>query len=329
VSFSLDATDGPDGTGVAHTYYSLNGGDAVTYSGTAVPVSAEGTTTVSYWSVDKAGNTEGPAKSATILIDTAKPDVTGAANPAPNSAGWNNSNVTVHFSATDALSGVRSVSPDVVLSGEAANQSAQGSATDNAGNSASVTVGHISIDKTPPAVSISSPASGVTYYLHQSATVAWTVTDALSGLATTSATVANGAALDTSVAGARTVTVTATDVAGNPVTKTVTYMVVTPKQLFGDLLAFFDASLANKTLAGTGSCPKVSAQAERVLIVLASDCYDAYVKTGKRVWLTASIDAMQLVYGGCDGSAPDLVTGSSRAELAARAVALKVALGKQ
>ncbi len=55
VTVSLSATD--EGSGVLYTKYSLDGGDWVTYA-TPFTVTVEGTHTVAYYSVDKAGNTE-------------------------------------------------------------------------------------------------------------------------------------------------------------------------------------------------------------------------------------------------------------------------------
>ena len=55
VKVTLAATDNL--SGVAHTYYTLDGGSQVTYSG-AFTVSAVGSHTVKYWTVDVAGNIE-------------------------------------------------------------------------------------------------------------------------------------------------------------------------------------------------------------------------------------------------------------------------------
>jgi hypothetical protein len=55
VQFTLSAED--IGTGVAHTYYTLDAGETQSYTG-AVTVSGQGDHTVTYWSVDKAGNEE-------------------------------------------------------------------------------------------------------------------------------------------------------------------------------------------------------------------------------------------------------------------------------
>lgn len=64
------------------------------------------------------------------------------------------------YSCTDPLSGVDTVDPPTVLSGEGAGQSATGTCSDLAGNSASATVSGISIDKTTPGASASRPPVG-------------------------------------------------------------------------------------------------------------------------------------------------------------------------
>jgi hypothetical protein len=69
VSASLVATD-PSGP-IASTYYKLDSSAVTTYSA-AVPVSGDGTHTLLYWSVDRAGNVE-TTKTAQIQIDTVKP----------------------------------------------------------------------------------------------------------------------------------------------------------------------------------------------------------------------------------------------------------------
>jgi hypothetical protein len=72
VSVSLSATDG--GTGVAATYYKIDGGSYATYNG-AFTVSGTGTHTVSFYSVDGASNVE-TSKSALVTINKATPSGT-------------------------------------------------------------------------------------------------------------------------------------------------------------------------------------------------------------------------------------------------------------
>jgi len=52
----LTPTDNPGGSGVAGTYYRLDGGEQI--SGTAITVVGTGAHTIEYWSVDAAGNVE-------------------------------------------------------------------------------------------------------------------------------------------------------------------------------------------------------------------------------------------------------------------------------
>ncbi|MFA5871095.1 MAG: alpha/beta fold hydrolase [Parcubacteria group bacterium] len=89
--------------------------------------------------------------------DTTPPTIIGYATTQPNASGWYNTDVVVRFEAADSESGIESVTPDVVISTEGANQSVTGTAIDKAGNSATYAVSGINIDKAPPAISITSP----------------------------------------------------------------------------------------------------------------------------------------------------------------------------
>jgi hypothetical protein len=74
----LTATDA-GGSGVAHTYYKLDGGTQT--EGSSVVVAATGTHTIEYWSVDGDGNIESPHKTATFTVGIALPtSVTAVAN---------------------------------------------------------------------------------------------------------------------------------------------------------------------------------------------------------------------------------------------------------
>ena len=86
-----------------------------------------------------------------VQADTTPPTISGAADRPSNADGWYNAPVTITFTATDNASGVASVTAPVTLAGEGRNQSAMGTATDNAGNTASTTVSGINIDLTKPA----------------------------------------------------------------------------------------------------------------------------------------------------------------------------------
>jgi hypothetical protein len=84
-----------------------------------------------------------------VNIDKTAPLIEAVPNPLPNANGWNNTDVTVSFSASDALSGVLSSTSPVTLHNEGAAQLVTGNATDRAGNTATVNIS-INIDKTAP-----------------------------------------------------------------------------------------------------------------------------------------------------------------------------------
>ncbi|MEZ4553836.1 MAG: hypothetical protein R3B59_08005 [Dehalococcoidia bacterium] len=91
-----------------------------------------------------------------LKIDQTAPTVSAAATTAPNGAGWYNSDVTVHFTCADALSGIATCPADQLLNSEGPAISSTGmQATDLAGNTSltSNTV-TVKIDKTAPVVSL-------------------------------------------------------------------------------------------------------------------------------------------------------------------------------
>ena len=130
---------------------------------------------------DVAGNRT--QRTSSVSIDKTAPTISGAALPAPNANGWNNTPVIVTFTCADALSGIASCTAPVTLSGEGAVQSATGTATDKADNTATTTVRSISIDRTPPLVTFARHAGQIT--VDGSVTLDASATDALSGVAST------------------------------------------------------------------------------------------------------------------------------------------------
>lgn len=122
------------------------------------------------------------SQSVTIKRDATPPSITASRSPEANAYGWNNTDVTVSFSCSDALSGIDVCPADVVVSTEGAGQSVTGTAMDQAGNTASAAVSDINIDKTAPTLSnlIASPNPAPVNTL---ITFSATVGDNLSGLA--------------------------------------------------------------------------------------------------------------------------------------------------
>ncbi len=147
-----------------------------------VTVSSDGVSTVARTVTDRAGNTA--TASVVVRIDTTTPTIVAHQTPDPNGAGWNNTDVTVSFDCTDTGSGIATAGCTApVAVPEGANQSVTGTATDLAGNVATVAVSNINVDETPPQLSgtPTTPANGHGWY-DAPVTVHWACSDALSGI---------------------------------------------------------------------------------------------------------------------------------------------------
>jgi hypothetical protein len=169
VTATISSTDNPGGSGVQQITFSSTGGQLIpttNVSGNSVSatISSEGVTNLSFFATDFAQNVE-PAHTLPIRIDKTPPSINGSRTPLANANGWNNTNVSVSFACSDALSGLDPDSPTAptLLTTEGANQQVTGTCQDLAGNVASATVSGINIDKTPPALS-GLPAAGCTLW---------------------------------------------------------------------------------------------------------------------------------------------------------------------
>jgi hypothetical protein len=154
VTITLNASD--SGTGVQDINITLTGAQSgsktVTGSTTTFSITTEGQTTVSYYSVDNAGNTEA-AKTVTIFLDKTPPVTTATANPLPNSSGWNDTDVTVTFTGSDSGSGLATCTAPMKFTANGAGQIAKGVCTDNAGNVSAPVTKTVNIDKSLPIIS--------------------------------------------------------------------------------------------------------------------------------------------------------------------------------
>lgn len=130
VTVTLSATD--DVTGVAATYFQVNGGAA--QQGTSVTVSTDGIHSIAFWSVDNAGNTESP-KSVTVQVDKTIPTVSYSGNASSYTV---DQAVSITCTASDNLSGVASDTCQGIAgpaySFALGANAFSASATDNAGN---------------------------------------------------------------------------------------------------------------------------------------------------------------------------------------------------
>ena len=212
--------------------------------------------TGNYWfrvRATSANGTSAWSNTMATVPDLIAPTITALAAPAPNAAGWNNSNVTVTFTAVDNVGGSGVASVTYTVNGVATTVATNGAATatisvdgqkvitflatDNAGNAsvAQTLAPPVWLDKTAPLItSASLPAANAAGWNNANTTVTLNASDATSGLASASYTVNGGAAVPVTVTagavqavsipvtteGTTTIIYTALDVAGNTATNT-------------------------------------------------------------------------------------------------------------
>jgi uncharacterized repeat protein (TIGR03803 family) len=147
------------------------------------------------------------------------PNVTGTFNN-----GWYTGNASVAWTVSDDESAITAKTgcDPATVDGDTTDATFTCTATSAGGtNSQSVTIKR---DATAPAISIASPAA-TSYFLNQAAAANYSCMDAVSGVASCVGTVANGANINTTAAGAKAFAVNAADNAGNTSSATVAYMV--------------------------------------------------------------------------------------------------------
>jgi hypothetical protein len=284
--------------------------------------------------------------SPTGTLPKTTPTLTGTAG----TNGWYRSAVTVNLSATGtpapteirySAAGADPMAEQTVAGPSASlTVDAQGETTvtfralNTAGEEAPQTV-KVKVDTVAPTVAVRAPVAGARYVTGTQATVQVDCADATSGIA---ACPQDESALDTSGAGARTLTATATDQAGNQGTKDVAYTVVAAPAVAGEIVyvARSDASpgpiqRSNTDgsnvvqLAERGNDPVFSPDgtkvayveivngARQVVVVDAADGGNKTVLTGHTtggpISLNWSPDGSRLVYSATwvEGTSPDLV----------------------
>jgi Chitobiase/beta-hexosaminidase C-terminal domain len=235
VTITLAASDAT--SGVANSFYTVDGGSAQTYGGT-VTISTQGDHTVTYWSVDNAGNTEA-ASTTHVKLDNVKPTTTLTTNPT-SPDGSNNwfvqSSVTFTLAGSDASSGVASTfyAVDAGATQTYAGPvtiSTQGDHTvtywsmDAAGNVEATNTAHVKLDNVKPTTTLTtnpaSPDGSNGWFQRASVTFTLAASDATSGVANSFYTVDGGSAqtyggtVTISTQGDHTVTYWSVDNAGN------------------------------------------------------------------------------------------------------------------
>jgi hypothetical protein len=174
--------------------------------------------TFSCSATDGAGN----SASATVAVkrDATAPDVTFTRTGAEGTNGWYRGSVVLDWTVGDALSGVAATDGCVDRTvTEDGRRSFPCSVTDAAGNVTSSEAA-VDLDATAPVITpaVSGPTKGTEWFTGD-VSVAWTVSDATSGLADTSGCDAVVVSTDT---GGTTYTCSALDAAGNDASRSVT-----------------------------------------------------------------------------------------------------------
>ena len=164
---------------------------------------------------DKAGNTA--SASVTLSVEVAPLSVIASANPAPNAAGWNNTDVSVSFICAGGVPPLQCPATQTITA-EGASQPVNGTVTDAAGQTASTSIS-VSLDKTPPNVTATvAPTPDANGFITAvSATVTFTCGDSLSGVAICASPIT------VTTAGLQTINGSATDIAGNTGTASVQF----------------------------------------------------------------------------------------------------------
>ena len=311
--------------------YSAPGSEGGTATGTGpFIVSGDGTHVVTYSSADPVGSSEA-LQTLTINIDATPPTLTfGAPTPAPNAGGYNDTPVSIPYTAADATSGVASATPGrpVAFTAEGANQTQTVTVTDVAGNTAQFTTPAVSLDLTAP---VTTAAAG--------SQVTLTATDNLSGVAGTVYSQDGNAAqpytapFTVQTSGPHTVTYHSTDKAGNvEADKTLTFTVAAPTLTVGVTLNTASPK-TNDTLTATATAADSSGQPVKFTYVWTNG--PTVVKTTANTSsLTDTLDlslpgngdkgnVITVTVTGTDGATTGTVTGTQAAAMtSAQAVAV-------
>lgn len=234
-TFTLSASDAA--AGVAATWYRIDAGPALAYGGgVTLP---EGEHTVSYWSVDVAGNPEDVRTAGPVRVDTTAPTTAFATQPsAPDGAnGWfRQTSVSFTLTGSDATSGVAARmftldggAPQVYGGPVAITSPGDHLVTywsvDGAGNAGTPASSPVKLDKLAPVTTLTTtpaaPDGANGWFRRSSVTLSFAAADVTSGVATTSYSLDGGAPqavtgpVTIAAQGVHTVAYWSADVAGN------------------------------------------------------------------------------------------------------------------
>lgn len=149
VTITLTGTDAT--SGVATTIYQAEGAQPFNGAGSVLPtITTEGITTITFYSIDRAGNKEAP-RTVVVKLDKTPPVVTITPEREPDYGEWYNKDIAITFKAVDELSGLTDPGDTrtVPVTDEGSKVPISETFTDMAGNATTASIA-ISLDKTPP-----------------------------------------------------------------------------------------------------------------------------------------------------------------------------------
>jgi hypothetical protein len=142
------------------------------------------------------------SKSVDVRRDATPPALTfGAATPAPDANGWNQGDVSIPFTTSDATSGVESESAPspLVISQEGVGITRSVTISDAAGNAAAFTTDPVNIDRTPPIVQpVVTGTLGNDGWYTSDVHVEWSINEFVGSLSSSNGCDAQDVATDTS-----------------------------------------------------------------------------------------------------------------------------------
>jgi hypothetical protein len=222
VTVNFSATDNPGGIGVSSTRYTLNNAAGFLTFSEPFLLTNEGSTTITYYSVDGLANEE-IQQSTIIHLDLTPPIINAALQPPTDPSGWYNLSTgapTIKFSCQDGVSGLApDACPGSHAFGEGLGQSYSTTVTDIAGNSNTSGVTGVNVDLTQPTLHPIIPSTPI--LVNSKVSITPGATDSLSGIASQ-----HCESPDTSSVGNKSVLCTVVDQAGNTVSQRVNYIVI-------------------------------------------------------------------------------------------------------
>jgi pre-peptidase len=198
--------------------------------GALLDTSTLGDASVTVTARDHAGNQTVVTNTVTV-VDETSPTVS-VTTPAEGATYELGAQVLADYACADEANGSGLDSCDgSVAQGAAVDTASLGqktftvNASDHAGNTESKSVTYTVVDTQAPSIVVTTPAPGAVYAVGEQVAADYSCSDDGSGVASCVGSVANGAPLDTGSPGDKTFTVNATDKAGNPASKSVSYSV--------------------------------------------------------------------------------------------------------